>query len=324
MAKVFELLPNIPAWPQLPKRNIRENMYAQFSEGLPCFVIEEAENRAYFNLKGDIAGELEKFYTELLSDNLDYFAMSESYASGLHRLLNHPLPESARFVKGQITGPISFGLTVTDHTRRSIIYHPELFEAVVKTLAMKAHWQVKELKKLNDKVILFIDEPYLSGFGSAFINITREEVIGHLTEVITSAQSEGAIVGLHCCGNTDWSMVMDTPVDIINFDAYEYFQSITLYPGELKKFLEARRCLAWGIVPATTGLGTIRELFKLFIERIDILANKGIDERLLLEQCLITTSCGMGTQTVEKSDRIMELLWGLSMTVRGEYFSNGV
>jgi hypothetical protein len=119
-------------------------------------------------------------------------------------------------------------------------------------------------------------------------------------------------------------MVMDTPVDIINFDAYEYFQSITLYPGELKKFLEARRCLAWGIVPATTGLGTIRELFKLFIERIDILANKGIDERLLLEQCLITTSCGMGTQTVEKSDRIMELLWGLSMTVRGEYFSNGV
>jgi hypothetical protein len=295
-------------------------MYTQFSEGLPAFKIDNEEKRAYFRVDDSLEHELEKFYSEYLADNLDYFAIGEEYASGLHYFLKHLLPETTRFVKGQLTGPISFGLTVTDQGRRSIIYHPELFEAVVKNLVMKARWQVRELKKKCDKVILFIDEPYLSSFGSAFINITREQVVQNLSEAITTAQNEGAIVGLHCCGNTDWSMVMETPVDIINFDAYEYFQGMTLYPTQLKHFLEQRRCLAWGIVPSTTGLGTTRELHRLFEQRLDALTAKGLDRQLLLEQCLLTTSCGMGTQTMEKSERIMELLWGLSRVMRGEYF----
>ena len=321
VAKVFESVPTIPAWPQLPKRNIRENMYTQFSEGMPCFVVDDEESKVYFRTDNTLESELEKFYTALIEDELDYFAISRDYAWGLHYFMDNPLPQEAQYIKGQITGPISFGLTITDQGRRSIIYHPELFEAVVKTLVMKARWQVRELKKLKERVILFIDEPYLVGFGSAFINVTREEVIQHLSEVIEAAQSEGALVGLHCCGNTDWSMVMDTSVDIINFDAYEYFRGMTLYPDELKKFLDAGKCLAWGIVPSETGLGTTKELHNMLIRRIGQLADKGIDRQLMLEQCLITTSCGMGTQTIEKSDRIMELLWSLSRVMRGEYFS---
>ncbi|NQS98670.1 MAG: hypothetical protein HQ591_09460 [candidate division Zixibacteria bacterium] len=322
--RVFESVPFIPAWPQLPKRNIRENMYTQFSSGMPCFKIDEEEERVYFHIDDSFESQLEEFYTAIIEDDLDYFAITEEYAAGLHHFLNHPFPEEALFVKGQLTGPISFGLTVTDQGRRSVIYRPDIFEVVVKTLVMKARWQVRQLKKLCDKVMLFIDEPYLSGFGSAFINITYEEVVQHLSEVIEAAQSEGAMVGLHCCGNTDWSMVMETPVDILNFDAYEYSKGMTLYPVELKKFLEKKGILAWGIVPSATGLGTTKELHKILIERIDKIASRGIDKRLMLEQCLLTSSCGMGSQTVEKADRVMELLWSLSRVMRGEYFTGGV
>lgn len=318
---IFELIPLIPAWPQLPQRDFRESMYIQFSEGMPCLKLEPEERRAYFRVDCDIEEEMEKFYTALVTEDLDYFAISEEYAAGLHHFLRRPLPKSTLYVKGQVTGPISFGLTMTDQGRRSVIYIPEIYEAVVKTLVMKTRWQIRQLKKLHSNVIIVFDEPYLVGFGSAFVNVSREEVIQSLNEVIEAARSEGAVTGLHCCGNTDWAMVMETPVDIVNFDAYEYFKGMTLYPEEVKNFLEQKRCLAWGIVPSTTGLGTTKELHRLFLERIEIMAGKGIDKRLLLEQCLVTTSCGMGTQTVEKSKRIMELLWGVSRVLRGEFFS---
>ena len=36
---IFAYLPSIPFWPQLPKRDIREGMVAQFSENLPCLKV---------------------------------------------------------------------------------------------------------------------------------------------------------------------------------------------------------------------------------------------------------------------------------------------
>lgn len=33
--QVLDSLRDIPAWPQLPKRGFRENMYAQYSQGFP-------------------------------------------------------------------------------------------------------------------------------------------------------------------------------------------------------------------------------------------------------------------------------------------------
>ena len=38
---IFKYLPNIPFWPQLPKRNIREGMTAQFSENFPFLKMNE-------------------------------------------------------------------------------------------------------------------------------------------------------------------------------------------------------------------------------------------------------------------------------------------
>ncbi|MCM8789956.1 MAG: hypothetical protein NC916_02940, partial [Candidatus Omnitrophica bacterium] len=36
---IFKYFPAIPFWPQLPNRDIREGMVAQFSENLPCLKI---------------------------------------------------------------------------------------------------------------------------------------------------------------------------------------------------------------------------------------------------------------------------------------------
>ena len=86
----------------------------------------------------------------------------------------------------------------------------------------------------------------MASFGSAFFALSREKVISLLEEVFGGISG---LKGVHCCGNTDWSVLLDTSADILSFDAYNYAQSLSLYPAEVKKFLDRKGTIAWGIVP---------------------------------------------------------------------------
>ena len=63
----------IPAWPQLPRRTFRENMYTQYSAGLPGIVVDDANQRVYFETTGDLSSALEEFYGRYLADAVDSF-----------------------------------------------------------------------------------------------------------------------------------------------------------------------------------------------------------------------------------------------------------
>ncbi|MBA7506853.1 hypothetical protein ES706_05564 [subsurface metagenome] len=327
---VLESFSQIPAWPQLPRRNLRENMYIQVSEGMPCLVLDEKKKKTYFRTKGDITGELEKFYQQIIEDRVDYFKISEDYAAGFYSLMEQVRKKlsqekgevSILALKGQLIGPISFGLTVTDENRKSILYHEQLVDAVVKTCVMKARWQVRRMKEVFPQIIIFIDEPYLASFGSAFVSLSRDEVVNYLNQVIDSIKSEGAIAGIHCCGNTDWSILMDTKVDIISFDAYSYLETISLYPEKLKEFLSQGRYLAWGIVPASSQVmeEEINSLIKRFEDGLKLLGSKGVERERILENLLITPSCGTGTLSVEVAEKVVKLTRGVSDSIKASYF----
>lgn len=51
---VLKYCPQVPFWPQLPRRDAREGMIAQFSEGLPC--LELAAQGVVFNEKDKEGG----------------------------------------------------------------------------------------------------------------------------------------------------------------------------------------------------------------------------------------------------------------------------
>jgi len=327
---VLESFPQIPAWPQLPRLNLRENMYIQASEGMPCLVLDEEKGMVYFQTKGNVAGELEKFYERIIEDRVDYFKIGEDYAAGFYsfmELLRKNISEGESragilALKGQLIGPISFGLTVTDENRKSIFYHEQLVDAVVKTCAMKARWQIIRMKEVFPRIIIFIDEPYLASFGSAFVSLAREEVVNYLNQVIDSIRLEGAIAGIHCCGNTDWSILMDTKVDIISFDAYNYLETISLYPEKLKEFFSQGRYLAWGIVPASSRAMAeeMESLIARFEDGLELLISKGIKKEMILENLLITPSCGTGTLPVEVAEKVVKLTKGVSDDIRAIYF----
>ena len=308
---IFKYVPNIPFWPQLPKRDIREGMVAQFSENLPCLKV------AHEGLFFDPANKdeaLEIFYERIITNNTDHFKISPDFALGLHKFyqrLQKTNLKEIEFIKCQITGPFTFAASIKDDKGTALLHDPVLMQVIIKGLVMKALWQIKLFQQFGKRIILFIDEPYLGCFGSGYTPINREDVVKGLTELTASLKSPELLLGVHCCGNTDWSIFTDiTSIDIISFDAFAYLEKLLLYPKQLKWFLNRGGILCWGIVPTQefTGKENALMLSHNIENGINILVSKGLNKDLLLENLLISPSCGLGTLDVDTAERIIKLL----------------
>ena len=307
---------DIPAWPQLSRRSFRESMYVQYSPTLPAIYEDAAQEKVYFNTNVDITESLENFYTPILADDVENFAIRVDYANGFFAMLETLRQTNGQWAKGQVTGPISFGLTVTDQDLRASLYNDMLSDAIIKNMSMNARWQIRQLKSVRPNVILFLDEPYLAAFGSAFISLSRELVITYLNEVYDAIHAEDGIAGVHCCANTDWSVLLDTKVDILNLDAYGFIENLALYPAELREFLDRGGKICWGIVPnnelifseTPSGLADkLRNGIKLIVEKA---AARGVlikaDE--FSSRSLIAPACGLGSTSIEVADRVFDVL----------------
>jgi methionine synthase II (cobalamin-independent) len=320
LALIFKYVPQIPFWPQLPKRDVREGMIAQFSENLPCLKV--AREGLFFSSLEDREKGLEIFYEHIIAEDMDYFKISQDFALGLYKFyqrLEKTDLKNIEFIKGQVTGPFTFAASIKDDKGIALLHNQVFMQAILKGLMMKALWQIKFLQKFGKKIILFIDEPYLAAFGSAYTPINREEVVKGLEELTSAVKSADVLVGVHCCGNTDWSIFTDVQaIDVINFDAFGFLERFILYADNLKKFLERGGIICWGIVPTQefTGKETTDLLLKKIKDGVEVLAKKGIDKELLLDQLLITPSCGAGTLDIHKSEQIFKLLSEVSLSIR--------
>jgi methionine synthase II (cobalamin-independent) len=316
-SQIIHYIKEIPAWPQLPKRSFLENMYVQYSQGFPGVVVKE--DRIYIDRSHDLDKSLEQLYTAYIENDVDKYPISSDYAAGLHNLLSLTAL-SPLAIKGQITGPISWGLTVTDDSRRAILYDDTLADALAKLLRLKAAWQERALSQISKNTIIFVDEPYMASFGSAYVSLSRERVINLLEEVFGGISG---LKGVHCCGNTDWSVLLSTSADILSFDAYNYANSLSLYPAEIKKFLDRKGTIAWGIVPNSEDLlakESVASLKDRLDEAMAPFTRNGIPFKRLLQQGLLTPSCGLASlATEEASAQALELLVELSISIRKRY-----
>jgi len=317
---IFKYTPGIPFWPQLPKRDYREAMIAQFSENFPYLKLTPEGLR--FSALSAREKDLEVFYERIIGNDIDYFKISEDFAQGLHKFYQRLEREGlvkAEFIKCQITGPFTFAGSLKDEGGVALLHDAVYMQVILKGLLMKALWQIKLFQKFGKKIIMFIDEPYLGCFGSAYTPINREDVVAGLSELASAISSQGALVGVHCCGNTDWSIFTDAEdIDIINFDAFDYQDKFLLYADNLKGFLKRGGVICWGIVPTQNFSfdQTPDSIYAKLKEGINILVKKGLDKDLLAERLLISPACGLGTLEPEKAEGIFKLLAETSELIR--------
>ena len=316
---VIQNFSQIPCWPQLPKRSFLEGMLLQYSEGFPGLKWDDKGGKVWVDLSDGFEREVEKFYGWLEADNLEPFEITDNYAKGLRileTLASGEHRKTIRYMKGQVTGPVTFGLSLADPDQKPIFYDPTLREILVKHLSAKACWMERKFSSLlpEAKTIIFFDEPSLSSFGSAFSGLNREEVISSLNGCFHGIKG---LKGVHCCGNTDWSLLFSTDLDILSFDAFDYFETLSLYPGPLKAFLERGGILAWGIVPTSDAIRKEDEesLVKRLKEGVRTLTQKGIDPALL-RRAILTPSCGTASLPVPLAERVCRVTSGVSKRLR--------
>lgn len=318
---VLENIPQAPFFPQLSRRHTNEEMCHQVLERMPAVARDETRKRYFFDTTRDFSSGLEKFYEAYLGDDAEYFAMSAEYASGFlamcHELASQP-KQSRKHLKSQIGGPLTLGFSLTDEKDVGIIHNPVLAEALMKCLESKARWQIARMKEFCSEPILFFDEPYLASLGSVFFNLSNQEVSARLNEVIEPMRKAGAWVGVHCCSNTDWSILLNSKADIVSFDAFAYFDRMACYPEDISRFLDRGGVLAWGIVPTTdfSGTETASDLVGKLEGEIAALVTKGISREKLLAQSMVTPACGLSLMTEQEAEQALALTAGVAATMQ--------
>ena len=304
----------LPAWPQLPNRSFKEKMDVQFAEGFPGIRI--SEGKAWVD-RQEMNSDLERLYFDYSVPDSSPYGISKEFAAGLHSFTEND--GSFRCVKGQITGPISLGLSLKDEKGCPVMSDDILRDALVKHLSLKAMWQERELLKLFPEVLIFVDEPSLSFLGSAFTTIPPDVAISLLEEVLVHIH---CLKGVHCCSNADWPILLGMPIDVLSFDTYTYYDSLSLYPEEVKRFLDRGGTISWGIVPNNEeslmkeSLASIKDRLE---EAMAPLTRKGISFRRLVEQGMLTPSCGLAFLSQEGAREALEMLAKLSKNIRQKY-----
>lgn len=323
---------NIPFWPQLSKISKNEDMIFQFLENMPSFFVDEKSGKSYLETESDkFFEDMEQFFcdyeeiiTDINSDITDKYAINSSLAfPEFIKIIENTKPN---FAKGQIVGPFTLSTTLVDKMGKCAFYDETLKEIIIKTLSLKALWQIKKIKEANLSTvpIIFIDEPSISQLGtSAYITISNEEVTEMIKEISDLIKENDAMSAIHCCGKCDWNVPVNAGVDIINFDAYTFSQNLSLFSKNIESYLIQGRKIAWGVVPTLRPeileKTDLNEMVLVFEKAVKYLTKKGIDEKIIIENSLITPSCGAGGLSEAMAEKAMVLTKQLSETLKERY-----
>lgn len=315
------VLENFPVAPCLP---VTARTMKWLLEGIPCVVFDRQKRQVMMDPSPKRESEIIEFYNHYENGDLDYFAMTPETSPFLYELfkqLKEARPPQLRWIRFQTAGPLIMGDMIRQMDGSPALHHETLRDILVKGLNMKARWLEKKIKDEIPEVEVIADLPEttLVNFTSAGGTGTREQIVEAINggfEYLT------CVKWIHCCANIDWSILTDTTTDVINFDAYQHSEKLSLYAEEIKRFLERGGMLGWGIVPVNEEFISRENLDNLLVrlqDSIDLFVRKGIDESLLASSSWVLPCCDTVLLSPEKSDFVFSVVKEISRRMKMRY-----
>lgn len=264
VADAMQLLQRCPmpmmVWPQLPQRSFRERSVVQSMWGFPGVHVDEQERRMF--VRREVAeGALDQLALDFLQRRDMRPVLTPSEAAGLFALL----PVMNGFAseigcKGQMLGPVSLAVQVTDQHQMPLLASAAFFEALVQHLCQRAAWQATLLGRTQRPVMMCIDEPFLDVVNSPFVSIDREELLLALARVLASINGQRALAVRSL---TAVAGVVDLTCDAIFVNAHELERNFAEALPLLQRLWQRGGAIGLGCVPSddmTDPLGQARQL----------------------------------------------------------------
>lgn len=245
---VFEM--DIPYWPQLPKVTYYEDMYAQVSEGFPGISIDVENERVNFDTSRFIEDLSE--YSEKM-DNLENFALSPEYSVVFHKFLDRELAGYPS-VRGQSTGPVSFGFKIVDENLKPVIYNEDVKSLLYDFIQKKVNSQLEQMLPKNKNAFVWVDEP---GLGWVFNSLSGYNDVQARYDYRNFMAGIEGIKAIHLCANVNLPYLLDLGLEMVSFDAYQIELMPKGYAEAVADFIKSGGVISWGIVP--TNFGTLDE-----------------------------------------------------------------
>jgi hypothetical protein len=308
---------DIPFWPQLPKVSYYEDMYVQASEHFPGMVVDLEKRTLRFSMEKFI-GEFEEALGHF--DEAGYLDISETYSVVYHRFLKMDL-SGRPAIRGQLEGPISFGLNVLDPGGRPILFDDSIRPFMLEVMAKRVNVQLNRLKKRNANAFMYIDEPGLQFLFSALSGYSDQAAKGDLETFFSQVERPR---GVHLCGNPDWDFLLGLDLDILSLDAYSNGEVFSSYARSIGKFLDRGGILSWGIVPTNFEpftKETVNSLEETLTGVWNNLCKIGIDLEFLLTRSLLSpaTCCLVNPDAEKTVEKAFQMVKDLSARLREKF-----
>jgi hypothetical protein len=275
---------DIPFWPQLPNVSLYEDMYVQTSEHFPGIAIDFERGRLVFNT-ARFQEELEDYFTKM--EHPETYALTQEYSRVFKRFLSRDL-QSYKAIRGQITGPVSFGFKVLDENLKPIIYNEEVKTILFDFIQKKVNVQYQELKVKNQNAFVWVDEP---GLGYVFSGLSGYNDQHAKEDYLNFIQGLEGPKGLHLCADVNLPYLLELGIEILSFDAFQIGFMPKEYAWSAAEFIKQGGVVSWGIVPTESSVLSIQTPEKLASILSDywkvISDNTGLALGQIAEQALI-------------------------------------
>jgi hypothetical protein len=308
---------DVPYWPQLPKLSYYEDMYVQASEHFPGMVLDLEKRTLRFS-REKFVGEFEETLRHF--DEPEYFDISGTYSVVYHRFLKLDL-SGRPAIRGQLEGPISFGMNVLDPDGRPILFDDTIRPFLLEVVAKRVNVQLHRLKEQNANAFMYIDEPGLQFLFSALSGYSDQAAKGDLETFFSLVERPR---GVHLCGNPDWDFLLGMDLDILSLDVYSNGEVFSSYARSIGKFLDRGAILSWGIVPTNFepfARETLDSLEKTLTGVWNKLHKKGIDLEFLLSRSLLSpaTCCLVNADAEKTVEKAFQMVKDLSARLREKF-----
>jgi hypothetical protein len=312
-----QAFPEVPSWPQMPKRSPKERLTHQGLSGLPGIQFKPDGSAVWHEPSVGWKALSESFSGDRRAGRLETAALNPDEAAGFFSFLEEGpryfRPEK-QAVKGQCAGPVSLGFALKMVDGKSILTCPDAMSALTEFLTLQALWQARRLSEMGLPVVMFIDEPSLGGFQPEKAGLTWETVGSWFQKILEPLQTEGFLTGFHACGKGPYRWAFETTAEFIHVDVHRYQDMLLEESESLDRHLRQGGMLVFGLVPTAMSGGTFPDpafLVEQWMAFAHTASRRGVDPALLAAGSVFSTSCGLGGGSLAVAEEASRCLSGL-------------